>query len=101
MAQAPKEYYLIGFAKKQIEGPNPPTLRQLLQNAVYYQFELKESLNQSVKLTIQNAMDLWKKLKVPTKRIDHCAEKFRKEYSEWKLIYKNRKSRKTTENFRG
>lgn len=36
MAKAPKEYYLFGLAKNQIEGSNPPTLRQQLQNAVYY-----------------------------------------------------------------
>lgn len=84
----PKEYFLIGCANRYI-GRNPPTLRKLLQNCLYYR-EKNKSVEQSVKLAIQNAMVIWEKMGVPIKRSDHCYEKLLREYKEWQEINKNK-----------
>lgn len=83
-----KEYFLIGYANKSI-GRNPPTLKRLLQNCVYYR-EQKKSIDKSVSIAIKNAMVVWSGMGA-IKRSDNCERKLKREFLEWIEINKNKK----------
>lgn len=89
MAAEPKSYYLIGPADQEIRsvrnlrGAKPPTLRQVLQNFVYYRFEIGEAVKVAASSVIKNLMIIWNDLQMKTRRVDKCEEKLVKEYNEW------------------
>lgn len=85
----PSEYFLIGFANKNI-GRNPPTLRRLLQNCLFYR-EQNNTIEKSVTLAIKNAMFVWGSMGIEIKRPDSCERKLKREFAEWKELIKNKK----------
>lgn len=88
--QIAKEHYLVGLASKHI-GRNPPTLRKLLQNCLFYH-EQNNTVPASVALAIKNAMTVWESMGIAVKRFDHCEEKLKREYKEWKTLKDNQYS---------
>lgn len=92
----PTEYFLIGYANKNV-GRNLPTLRRLLQNCLFYR-EQHQTIENSVTLTIKNAMIIWESMGIQIKRLDSCERKLNREYAEWKELIKNKKYKSEGQN---
>lgn len=76
-------HFLIGNASENISSSTTPTLRQILQNFVFYHLELKKSKQESAKLVVENAIVSWNQLNIDMRRKDKIEEKIIKEYDNW------------------
>lgn len=87
-------YLLIGDSKETIDGSEPPTLRQILQNFLHYHCDSGEfkTKKQCAALVVKNAMVLWKKLKIDTRRTDTIEDNIIKEYDNWHHLCKYKDS---------
>lgn len=97
-------YYLIGISIDKISGARPPTLRSMLQHFLHFHKVKDKNKKQSATSVVQNAMVLWEKFNIQTRRIDKIEEKLIKEYEEWnnldkKKNVKNFEERKKRANF--
>lgn len=84
-----QQHYLIGFVNCEIASRHPPTLRQLMQNLLYNQYERHLSKNESAVATINLALVVWNKLGIKTKRVDYLIETLKKHYNEYQSLKKN------------
>lgn len=93
MVEKPKSYFLIGFAENKMRSlRRPPTLRELLQNFLFYHSENGETKKVAASLVIKDAMILWDEFKIQIKRNDKCEDKLVKEYDEWHEIMRKQES---------
>lgn len=87
-------YYLVGIAKDKLSDSTSPTLREMMQNFLYYHWISKKSKKESAELVVQNAMTVWNKLNIETRKKDKIELKLMKEFNEWyKDLYKQQKSK--------
>lgn len=85
-------HYLIGIGTKKIECNNQPTLRQLLQNFLYYHVEQRKPKTESAQLVVKNALPLWNKLRYEIRRADKIQSSLITQYEEYLRISKNKVS---------
>lgn len=84
-----KEIYLVGFECEKIVGCKLPT-NALVLSLFFYKFKtLKRSVFQSATDTVNDVHNLWSRAKIPTKRIDHCVDKLKLIFNEWKKLAKS------------
>lgn len=90
MAVKPSSYFLIGIAEEHMRiislRSKTITLRQMLQNFVFYHLENGESIKEAASSVMKNAMLIWNELGFKAKRIDKCEKKVIKLYNEWNKL---------------
>lgn len=90
MAESNNFYQYIGCSTSEIFCEGSPTLCNLLQNFVFYHNENRRTIHDSATLVINNAMPLWNKLNIETKRVDKCIESLKKWYNKYLEAIKRR-----------
>lgn len=80
------KYFLIGCSTESVICRKPPTLRVLMKNLLFEHLENNMKIDESVKLVIDRATDLWDKFAVKTIRRDHLEEKLKAEYKKWQKL---------------
>lgn len=89
MANQPKSYFLIGIAQEEIRCTRrAPTLRQMLQNFVFYHLEKRKDKKSAASIVMANAMISWNELGMETRRVDKCEAKMIREFDEWMYLSK-------------
>lgn len=85
-----EKVYLIGYCSNQmIATTNLPTIRQVLAVLSYNLRRVSSTLHDSVKLTIEECLIIWKKALIPTQRIDKCIAKLVAEHNRWRQMQKS------------
>lgn len=79
-------YFLIGCSTKSVICRKPPTLRVLMKNLLFEHLENNVKFDESVKLVIERATDLWEQFAVKSIRRDHLEEKLKAEYKKWQRL---------------
>lgn len=80
------KYFLIGSSTESVICRKPVTLRVLMKNLLFEHLENNVKIDESVKLVIERATDLWEKFGVKTIRRDHLEEKLKAEYMKWQRL---------------
>lgn len=81
---------MIGHVSNQVVGAKLPSNRQVLQVFFYNIRFVNLSAKDSAKLTIDAVLIFWQQARIPTRRIDKCADKILKMYEDWKMLNKKK-----------
>lgn len=82
--------WLLGMPDKEILGSGLPTNGAILRNFMYHHSEEGLSIADSAKRTVDAAVGIWAKARIPTQRADSAMRKLRKLYDTYCLLKKNR-----------
>lgn len=85
--------FLIGQSATEIVDATSPSLRQLMQNFLYYHSDLKRSKKQSAQLVVNNAMKLWTEMNIQIRDKHKIEDKLITEYDEWFHLHKLKSSK--------
>ena len=80
---------LVGCITNQIVGAKLPSNRQVLKVLFYNMRVVRLTAQESAALVIEEVSIFWKKARIPTRRTDHCSDKLRNLYDDWKSLQKN------------
>lgn len=83
------QIHLIGFEKSQILGSKLPTNKEVLQLFFYHVRTQAMSIHRSATLATREAILFWEKANIPTKKEQHCIDKLKKLYDQWRKIEKS------------
>jgi len=84
------QVWLLGMPDKEILGSGLPTNCAILRNFMYHHSEEGLSIADSAKRTVDAAVGIWAKARIPTQRADSAMRKLRKLYDTYCLLKKNR-----------
>src|SRR6218665_715554 len=89
--------WLIGFEEDKLKGSKLPSNRQVLSVFFYRHNSLKETIHDSSRDIIREAVQFWDKARIPIQP-EHCAIlKLEKLYEKWVKLKKNAKRQTNTQ----
>lgn len=82
--------WLVGKGTKLLSSSRLSTNGDVLRCLLFHHQEEHLNVNESIRLTIIELMEIWQKARIPTQRIDSGERKLKKLYDRYQLLKKNR-----------
>lgn len=82
--------WLVGKGTKLLSSSRLSTTGDVLRCLLYHHQDKHRNVKESIHFTIVELLEIWKKARIPTQRIDSAERKLKKLYDEYQLLKKNR-----------